>query len=180
MDGHTVREVMEGVMKDNRIEFGAFRAGDIQGNGCRKLMSFGGEITKYITEFLQSMPEGQKNYSDKEICELFRVYARFLGRLEAFFSIICKKRFHLNDSDVDKAMLHCDAIENLWRYLKMSVTPKLHLLFVHFLIFLEQVHGFGDLREDSGEPAHQEEARNESQVGAVVNLAKKERTKSQF
>ena len=43
-------------MKDNGIDFGAFRAGDIQGNGCRKLMSCGGEITKSMTEFLQSMP----------------------------------------------------------------------------------------------------------------------------
>ena len=75
-------------------------------------------------------------------------------------------------------MLHCDAIENLWRYLKMSVTPKLHLLFVHLLIFLERAQGFVDLGEDAGERAHQEEASNESQVGAVANLAKKERTQS--
>ena len=77
-------------------------------------------------------------------------------------------------------MLHRDAIENLWRYLEISVTPKLHILFVRLLIFLERVKEFGDLGEDDGERAHQEEARNESRVGAVVNLAKKERTKSQF
>ena len=46
--------------------------------------------------------------------------------------------------------------------------------------FLERVHGFCDLGEDAGERAHQEKARNESRVGTVVNLAKKERTKSQF
>ena len=46
MEGQTLREEMEGVMKYNGIEFGAFRAGDIQGNGCRELMSCGGEITK--------------------------------------------------------------------------------------------------------------------------------------
>ena len=90
----------------------------------------------------------------------------------------CKKRFHLNDSYVEKTMLHRDAIGNLWRYLKMSVATKLHLLFVHLLIFLERVQGFGDLREDAGEREHQEEARNESRVGALVNLAKKELTKS--
>ena len=60
MEGQTVRAGMEGVMKDNGIEFGAFRAGDIQVNGCRKLMSCGGEIKKYITELLHSMPAGQK------------------------------------------------------------------------------------------------------------------------
>ena len=136
MERQTVRVGMEGVMKDNGIEFGAFWAGYIQGNVCRKLMSCGGEIKKYMTEFLQSMPAGQKNCSDEEIGELLGVYARLLGHLEALFSILCKKRFHLNDSDADKAMLHRDAIENLWRYLKMSVTPKLHLLFVHLLRFM--------------------------------------------
>ena len=72
-------------MKDNGIEFGAFRAGDIQVNGRRKLMNCGGEITKYMTEFLQSMPAGQKNYSDEEIGELFGVYSQLLGHFEAFF-----------------------------------------------------------------------------------------------
>ena len=62
----------------------------------------------------------------------------------------------------------------------MSVTPKLHPSFVHLLIFLERVQGFSDLGEDSCQRAHQEEARNDSQVGAVVNIAKKERTKSRF
>ena len=52
VEGQTLIAGMEGVMKDNGIEFGAFWAGDIQGNGCRKLMSCGGEITKYMTEFL--------------------------------------------------------------------------------------------------------------------------------
>ena len=77
-------------------------------------------------------------------------------------------------------MLHRDAIDNLWRYLKISVTPKLHILFVHLLRFMERVQGLGDLGKDVGERAHQEEARNESRVGAVVNIAKKERTKSQL
>ena len=62
----------------------------------------------------------------------------------------------------------------------MSVTPKLHLLFVHLLRFLVRVQGFGDLGEDAGEQAHQEKTRNESRVGAVLNLEKNERTKSQF
>ena len=50
-------------------------------------------------------------------------------------------------------MRHRNAIENFWRYLKMGVTPKFHLLFVHLLRFMEWVQGFGDLGEDSGEQA---------------------------
>ena len=62
----------------------------------------------------------------------------------------------------------------------MSVTPKLRLLFVHLLIFLEQLQGLGDLGEDAGERSHQEEATNDNRVGAVVNISKNERKKSQF
>ena len=96
VEGQTVRAGMEGIIKDNGIDFGAFWAGDIQGNGCWKLMSCGGDITKSMMEFLQIMP------------------------------------------------------------------------------------AFVNLGEDAGERAHKEEARNKSRVGAVVNLEKKERTKSQF
>ena len=42
---------------------------------------------------------------------------------------------------------------------------------------MERVQGFGDLGEDDGEQAHQEEASNESRVGAVVNISKEKRTK---
>ena len=42
VEGQTVRAGMEGIMKDNVIDFGAFRVGDIQGNGSRKQMSCGG------------------------------------------------------------------------------------------------------------------------------------------
>ena len=48
-------------------------------------MICGGEITKYMLEFLQSMLAGQKNCSDEDIGELFGVYAQFLGHLEALF-----------------------------------------------------------------------------------------------
>ena len=39
VEGQTLRAGVEGVMKDNGIKFGAFWAGDMQGNGCRKLIS---------------------------------------------------------------------------------------------------------------------------------------------
>ena len=162
LEGQTIRAGMEIIMKDYGIYFGSFQGGDIQRNGCRKIMSCGGQITKTIKDFLQSMPAGKKICDDQEIGEIFNLYARLLSHLDAFFCILWKKRFHLEESDLEKALRHCDAIVNLWRYLKMSITPKLHLLFGHLLGFLEQVQGFGDLGEDDGERAHQEEYRNES------------------
>ena len=151
LEGQIVRAEMKGIFKDNGIDYGEFWVGDIQENGCRKLISCGGDITKCMLDFLQSMPAGQKNCSHEEIGDLFRMYAQLLDHLEAFFSILCKKQFHLNDSPVDKAMRHSDVIHNLWGYLNMSVTPKLYLLFVHLLRFLERVQGFDDLGEDASE-----------------------------
>ena len=43
--------------------------------------------------------------------------------------------------------------------------PKVAYFFVHLLIFLERIQGFGDLGEDTGEREHQEESSNESRVG---------------
>ena len=56
VEGKTVRVGMEGIMNDNKIDFGTFWAGDIHRNRCRKLMSCGVETTKSRTEFLHSMP----------------------------------------------------------------------------------------------------------------------------
>ena len=67
VEGQTVRAGMEGIMKCNGINFGTFQAGYIQGNGFRKLISCGGDITKSMMELLQSMPAGQKNCSDKDL-----------------------------------------------------------------------------------------------------------------
>ena len=105
VEGQIVRAGIESIMKYNGIAFGAFWVGDIQWNGCQQLMSCGGEITTSMTDFLQSIPTGQKNCSNEEIGELFGVYARLLGHLKAFFSILRKKRFHLNDLDVDKEIV---------------------------------------------------------------------------
>ena len=46
-----------------------------------------------------------ENCSDEDIGELFGVYARLLGHLEAFFSILLQETVYLNDSDVDKAIV---------------------------------------------------------------------------
>ena len=74
MEGHKLRAGMEGIMKDNGIDFGAFWAGDIQGNGCRKRMSCGGDIKKSMKYFLQSMPafgdlgedDGERAHQEEE------------------------------------------------------------------------------------------------------------------
>ena len=93
VEGQTVRSGMEGVMKDNRIEFGSFRAGDIQWNGCQKLRGFGGEITKYMTQFLHSMPAGHKYFNKEEIDELFGVYYWLSAIFRPYFKLFARNSF---------------------------------------------------------------------------------------
>ena len=91
LEGQTVRAGMESIMKDYGIDFGSFQGGDIQQNGCRKIMSCGGQITKTIKDFLQSMTAGQKNCDDQEIGELLDLYAQLLVHLDAFFLYTSKE-----------------------------------------------------------------------------------------
>ena len=93
VEGQTVRAGMEDVMKDNGIEFGAFRAGDIQGDGCRELMIFGGEIKKYMTEFLHSMPAGHKYFNEEEIDDLFGVYYWLSTIFRPYFHFFARNGF---------------------------------------------------------------------------------------
>ena len=67
VEGQTVRVGMEGITKCNGINFGTFQGRYIQGNGCRKLISCGGEIKNSMMELLQSMLAGQKNCSDEDL-----------------------------------------------------------------------------------------------------------------
>ena len=62
----------------------------------------------------------------------------------------------------------------------MSVTPKLHCVEDHAIRLLLMHFGFGDIGEDAGERAHQEDTKNDERVAGVQTLAKKELTKSQF
>ena len=80
VEGQTVRAGMKVFMKDNRIESGAFQAGVIQGNGCQKLMSCRGEITKYMTDFLKYMPAGKK-------IAVTRLLVSFSGCTPSFWAI---------------------------------------------------------------------------------------------
>ena len=52
----------------------------------------------------------------------------------------------------------------------MSVTPKMHCIEDHAINLLRLTRGMGDIGEDAGERAHQEEARNERRIWAVRGL----------
>jgi hypothetical protein len=57
-----------------------------------------------------------------------------------------------NKQKVEK---HQDRLSNVWHYLKLSATPKAHLVEGHVIGLCKKHNGFGGLKEDEGKRAHQ-------------------------
>jgi hypothetical protein len=59
------------------------------------------------------------------------------------------------DAMIDRAEKHVEHILYLWRYLGLSVTPKIHCIEDHIIPLLRKLRGIDDLGEDAGERALQ-------------------------
>ena len=133
-----------------------------------------------IETYLLGLPEDQKQCTDEERREVCEIHKRLLGHMDGFFSEVRVKRFHVSDAGMVKAEMYRRHVLSIWRYIKLSVTPKLHVLEDHSVGLCVKHKGFGDLGEDAGKRAHQEETKNDQRVGAMKGMLKKETTKSQF
>ncbi len=60
----------------------------------------------------------------------------------------------------------------------MSITPKGHFVGCHAVPLLRLHQGDGDIAEDQGEQAHQEEAKVDKQLGGLRNYQTRESRKS--
>src|SRR5688500_2081812 len=86
----------------------------------------------------------------------------------------------MSQEDIEQAKHHCKCINALWVPLKLSITPKMHVMLSHAVEFLSYIQGFGDLGEDAGKQAHQQEQHNKLRVSGVKGIVKKENCKLQF
>jgi hypothetical protein len=75
-----------------------------------------------------------------------------------------------NGPKIQKAEKHRDRISNLWRYLRLSATPKTHLVEGHAIGLCEKHGGFGGLGEDEGKRAHQTGAKDEKRYGGMSEV----------
>jgi hypothetical protein len=165
--GQPVRAKMEGVMKEEGIDRGAMFGGDLQGGACRRLMSRRGNIISGWKRELLCLPTEQFQVSEDKIWEVLDLFERLLGHLDALFSICRTKRFHMTNNQLEAAKDHRDQVLALWRFLGMSVTPKLHAIEDHLLEYLTRFGGIGDIGEDEGERGHQIGAMHEGRSRAL-------------
>jgi hypothetical protein len=86
---------------------------------------------------------------------LIDAYERMLGHLDGIFSVCRIKRYHVQAHHLVSAKAHRDNVLAFWRYVGLSVTPKMHCLEDHVVPYMEKYGGFGDMGEDEGERGHQ-------------------------
>ena len=122
--GQPVRAGIEDVFKQNGIDLGQYHGGNIQGNGCRKIMAQSKVILDQFAAYIKILPAGQKRSNDDEVENLFSVYHHLFYHLHNIFSILRKKRYHVSIDDIQKAKMHRDEINTLWQCLKLSITPN--------------------------------------------------------
>jgi hypothetical protein len=182
-EGQPLREAFESVMKENGLDFGEYNGRDMQGNACRDFLEKRVAIFYGMESYVLSLPEEHKGETDDNITtRVFELHSRLMGHLDALIAFLSTKRFQLdtNGPEKQKAKKHRDRLSNLWRYLKLSVTPKVHLVEAHVIGLCEKHNGFGGLGEDEGERAHQTGAKDEKRYGNMANYEKKARSMSQY
>jgi hypothetical protein len=177
--GQPVRAFVDEVMKGHGIDRGAHFGGKLEGNSCRKLMGVAVDLVDRIEEHVLALPVEQRVVGiDDDIREVITRHRELLLSFDGLMSILRTVRFHVTPQLIIKAELYLQRFLELWRHLGLSVTPKLHCLEDHVIYFFRKYCGFCDLGEDSGEQAHQLEARSDKRLSAVRDFAKREKSKS--
>jgi hypothetical protein len=154
-------------MKREGVDRGAMFGCDLQGPAIQHLMRRWANIIGGWKRELLYLPTEQFQVSEDKIWEVLDLFERLLGHLDALFSICRTKRFHMTNNQLEAAKEHRNQILALWRYMGMSVTPKLHAIEDHLLEYLTRFGGIGDIGEDEGERGHQLGAMNEGRSKAL-------------
>jgi hypothetical protein len=182
-EGQPTRVSLESVMKENGLDFGEYQGRDMQGNACREFLEKRVKIFDGMQSYVFGLPEEQQREADGIMtARVFELHSRLMGHLDALISFLSTKRFHLdrNGPEKQQAEKHRDQLSNLWRYLKLSVTPKCHLMEGHVIGLCERHNGFGGLGEDEGERAHQTGAKDEKRYGNMPDYKKKVNSMNQY
>ena len=90
--------------------------------------------------------------STEDILSIVKMYSQLFTNLDCYFSLLRTKRFHTTvgmEHKLDKTTQH---FVDIWRYFKISVTPKVHIGDDHIVDFFLCLKEFDDITEDEGEP----------------------------
>jgi hypothetical protein len=184
-EGQPLRHQFEQILKKYKINFADFHGRDMQGPACMRLLNHRDEIILDLQEFVLGLPPDQKRETDDNATRnMFELHRQLMGHIDAVISFLRTKRFHLSHDSMEVAALNADKhaaqMMNLWRYLGLNESPKLHCAGCHAVSQCKKRRGIGDMGEDAGERAHQTETKNERRLQCMINRKEKEVAKARF
>ena len=174
--GQPLRAKSDEILKKRGIGRAAQFGGDLEGNGIRKLMAEAVSIIDDIEE--QVLGSERVAGTDEEIQNMCEKHRQLFLCWDGYFSGLRTKRSHLTDAIAKKTKEFLVRSILLERHLGMSVTPETHVMDDHSIQQLIATHGFADLGEDAGERNHQDEAKADRRLGAILDYAQQEAFKS--
>ncbi len=143
---------------------GAHHGGDLTGPSVKALMANAGEIFDGLESYLTFVMDMQElpDALQEQVTARTRVYKNCLQNFDGVFSLIrskpdsnsCNVEYSL-DNRKQKVKSFLVAALKCWRALKMSVTPKLHLLEDHLVDAMDMYGHLDNYDEEFVERAHQ-------------------------
>jgi len=138
---------------------GAHHGGDLTGPSVKALMANAGEIFDGLESYLMFRMDAVEAFPEElkeQVVARTRVYKNGLQNFDGVFSVVRSKN-HEGSMETWKQKVKSFLVAALkcWRALKMSVTPKLHLLEDHLVDMLDMYGGLEDYDEEFVERAHQ-------------------------
>ena len=134
---------------------------------CKRLLLHINEIMDEILIIAtERIKEGQKeNFKKKKLCSIERLtsvmenYINLFKVMDVSFSML--RITAPKNVDIEETKKAVVVLEKMWKNLKLSITPKAHIMFKHAVPQYELYGGLADKVEDFVEKAHQEGKRLE-------------------
>ena len=151
--------IIERILKVQcRIYPQAFHGGEMNGVCCKRLLQHINEILVVVkdeatTRLQQQIDAGVDRCTLQELTSCFKLYRNLFRTLDHTFSLL--RIPGPNEQEIDDIRKSLVVLESLWREIKISITPKAHVMFLHTLEQVIDFDGIADKVEDYVEKAHQ-------------------------
>ena len=157
------------LQQTSRICPQAFHGGSMNGVCCRRLLTDIEVIMKNIKEkAIEKINNNIHNtYSMENLTKVFDDYINLFHVMDAIFSNL--QIPSPSKDEIEEVKLSNYVMENMWRELELSITPKAHILFEHAVDQFEKYGGIADKVEDFVEKAHKEGKRMDHLTSRMPN-----------
>ena len=145
---------------DANIYREAYHGGELNGVCVRRFLENSTVLMKKITALVserRDKDDGRTGYDNRctseELDKTMGTYSDLFRVMDLLFSLLRIPAPTVND--IKNAKKTVAQLEQLWKQLNISETPKAHIIFKHTVVQYEYFGGIADKAEDFVEKAHQ-------------------------